>query len=324
MYKVSIIVPIYNTSTYISRCVESLLSQTFNDIQFIFVNDATPDNSIEILTSIIEKYPKRQSQCVIVNHKQNKGLTAARNTGLSHATGEYILHCDSDDWLETDMVEKLYNTATTNRADVAICDFKMVFNSHTDYYSVPTFSSDKTTSIRQYITSVWTVIWNILAKRSIYIQNALKSPKGITYGEDFNLSVKLLLHADKIVNLHEPLYNYNKLNEGSIMHKLNLRTMQDEQNTYLDVIKYFKNLGVYNLYNKELCWRVLKSTQEWILDTGTHKFFLEYYPESHQYILSCPYLNIKQKIMMWCLTHHLALITNSIILLRNIKNGKKA
>lgn len=322
MNKVSIIIPIYNTSKYIGRCAESLLSQTFNDIQYIFVNDATPDNSIEILEKIIEQYPKRQSQCMIVNHPQNKGLTAARNTGLSYATGEYILHCDSDDWLEADMVEKLYIAATTHLADVAICDFNMVFNDHTEYYRVPTFSSDKTDSLRHYITSVWTVIWNILAKRSLYVQYNLKSPIGITYCEDFDLAVKLLLHANKVVNVHEPLYNYNKLNEGSIMHKLNLRTMRDEQTVYLDAIKYFKSLGIYDSYNKELCWRVLKSTQEWVLNRNTHTDFLKYYPESHQYILSCPYLNIKLKIMMWCLAHHLSTITDSIIYLRKLKNGR--
>ncbi len=98
--KVSIIVPIYNVEKYIERCAVSLFEQDFEDIEYIFVNDCTPDNSVEILEKVIEKYPNRKSHLKIVHHKENKGLGSARNTGLEQATGNYILHIDSDDWCE--------------------------------------------------------------------------------------------------------------------------------------------------------------------------------------------------------------------------------
>ncbi len=119
-YSVSIIVPIYNVEKYIERCAVSLFEQDFEDIEYIFVNDCTPDNSIQILEEVIEKYPNRKSNVKIIHYKANKGLGSARKTGLEQATGEYVLHIDSDDWVELDMVLCLYNKAIETDADIVI------------------------------------------------------------------------------------------------------------------------------------------------------------------------------------------------------------
>ena len=104
--KVSILVPIYNVELYIKRCIISLFEQTYNDIEFIFVNDCTKDKSIEILNSTLQQYPQRWEQVKIISHKTNKGLAAARTTALQNATGDYVMHVDSDDFLNLDAVEK--------------------------------------------------------------------------------------------------------------------------------------------------------------------------------------------------------------------------
>ena len=105
--RVSIITPIFKVRNFIERCVCSLFEQTLQDVEYIFVDDASPDDSIEILKSCIERYPERKAQVTILTHEQNKGLPAARNTGLAVATGEYVFHCDSDDFVETDMLEEM-------------------------------------------------------------------------------------------------------------------------------------------------------------------------------------------------------------------------
>lgn len=109
--KVSVIVPVYKVEKFIERCAISLFSQTLQDVEFIFVDDASPDNSVQIVQKCIREYPHRESQTVILTHEKNMGLPAARNTGLAVAKGEYIFHCDSDDFVEPDMLEQLYNTA---------------------------------------------------------------------------------------------------------------------------------------------------------------------------------------------------------------------
>lgn len=321
MAKVSIIVPIYGVEKYIEKCARSLFEQTFEDIEYIFVNDATPDKSIDILYSVIKDYPKKSVCCKIINHKTNKGLTAARNSGLKNATGDYIIHCDSDDWMENNMIENLYLCALENKADIVTCDFRMVYKDKNINYTTVNWTSDKVQSLKNYISYCWTVIWNMLVKHDIYKKNKIKSLEGYSYGEDFNLSVKLLLNAHKIVHLNKVLYNYNQTNISSIMRSLNKKTMSEEQIMYLDVIDYLKRRGEYSNYEKQLCWRVLKSKQEMILDINTYSDFLQFYPESHRYILSCPYLNIKLKIMMWSLTHHLSYISRLMLLFRHLKHG---
>ena len=103
--KVSVIIPIYKVEAFIERCAATLMEQTLPEVEYIFVDDATSDNSIDVLEEVIARYPQRKGQVRIVHNAENKGLPAARNTGLALATGEYIFHCDSDDYVEPSMLE---------------------------------------------------------------------------------------------------------------------------------------------------------------------------------------------------------------------------
>lgn len=121
MIKLSVIVPFYGVEKYIARCAESLMRQTTqDDVEFIFVNDATKDNSFDVLQKVLTEYPEREEQVTILHHERNKGLPAARNTSLSIAKGKNIYHCDSDDYLERDVLEVLYRKADENKSDIVM------------------------------------------------------------------------------------------------------------------------------------------------------------------------------------------------------------
>ena len=124
-YDVSVLVPVYNVSKFIERCLHTLFSQTYDNIQYIFVNDCTPDQSIEIIQKVLNKYPQRKEHVKIINHDKNRGLAAARNTGIENAGGEYVLHIDSDDYIELDMVELMFGKAKEEDADIVVCDFNI-------------------------------------------------------------------------------------------------------------------------------------------------------------------------------------------------------
>lgn len=113
------------------------------------------------------------------------------------------------------------------------------------------------------------------------------------------------------------------MNQSSIMHNLDLKTMHSEQQAYLEIIDFFKQHKVYANFEKQMCWRLLKSKQEWLLSRDTFAWFIAMVPESKHYILSCPFLNRKQKINGWCLTHHLKWISLLMLGLRHIKNKIK-
>ena len=131
---VSVIIPIYKVESFIVRCVESLFNQSLSEgVEFIFVNDATPDRSVELLQEQLGFFPSRKEQVILLEHAENKGLPAARNTGLSVAKGEYVFHCDSDDFLEADGLEKMYKAAKEQEADIVWCDWFLSFEKNERY-----------------------------------------------------------------------------------------------------------------------------------------------------------------------------------------------
>lgn len=193
--KVSVIVPIFNVEKYIERCALSLFEQTLDEIEYIFVNDATPDLSIDRLLSVINQYQNRKDNIKIVHHKSNMGLPSARKTGIQYATGEYIYHCDSDDWCEADMLRQMYVHAISQNADICICDYWKADDNHK--YPVSIGESSRLLS---------GPVWNKLVHRRLY-ENDIVYPVH-NKAEDGALMMQLSYFAESIVYLHVPLYNY--------------------------------------------------------------------------------------------------------------------
>ena len=320
--KVSVIVPIFKVRDFIERCACSLFEQTLTSMEYIFVDDASPDDSIGILKECIERYPKRKNQVRIIVHDKNLGLTAARDTGLRVATGKYIAHCDSDDYVDTNMYKLLSEKAESDNADVVFCDFYFKYDGDKlERYNCVS-SSYKDDWVKAYIGSGWTVIWNMIARRDLYERHTLRPPRTITYCEDFHLSVRLLHYSNVISKVELPLYYYNQENKGSIMSLLNQKHALDECMAYNEIIDFFKGEGKFDEYQKELAWRVLKNKQDLVLDVESHEEFMNIHPWSHKYILSCPesFCNRKIKIMMLLLVHHCSFILLPILWLRQFMN----
>lgn len=167
--KVSVIIPVYNVEPYIERCARSLFEQTLEEIEYIFVNDCTPDASMRILQNVLEDYAQRKNQIIIINQPYNMGAAKAREDGIKAAQGEYIIHCDSDDWVDKDMYRTMYEKAITEKLDYVLC--------HSIYYSdgqahrkvTDPISEDKMKFIADMLYCSTTVsLWNRLVKREIY------------------------------------------------------------------------------------------------------------------------------------------------------------
>ena len=206
MPKVSVIVPIYGVEKYIERCAISLFSQSLDDIEYIFVNDCTKDSSIEILNRTILKYPNRSHQIRIINLTKNGGLPNARKVGIGYATGEYIIHCDSDDWVDIQAYEKLYKEAIKGNFDIIFCDY-FHSNGITKKRRYRKFKKFKTNNIEETVAShyMWN-LWGALVKRTIYNYDIIY-PKS-NNGEDFALMFQLMYYAKSYSYVDEPLYYY--------------------------------------------------------------------------------------------------------------------
>ncbi len=223
---ISIVVPVYNVEKYIEHCVVSLFEQDFEDIEYIFVNDCTPDNSVKILESIIEKYPNRKPNVKIIHHKENRGLGWARNTGLKHATGKYVLHTDSDDWVELDMVSSLYNKTKETDADIVCCNMVVECSHKQVNIKTPQASSPSkflTEIIKNHMHSS---LCTKLIKRTLYIENCIYPSKEISTREDGWLLTRLLVFAKNIVYVEKILYHYREV-QSSITHSVSQKNYND-------------------------------------------------------------------------------------------------
>lgn len=237
MVKVSIIVPVYGVEKWIERCAVSLFEQTYEDIEYIFVNDATPDKSMEVLAEVVKRYPRRAKQVKIITHTQNKGLSAARNSGLAACNSEYIWHVDSDDYIAADAVEKLINTAEKQNADIVVFDVNVVstnrikiervnYNSKTDYIRRLLQHTEKCAH------------WNKFYRKSLIDLTGIRSDEKIRLAEDYAVTPRLLYLAEKVVILHEPLYYYETRNQNSYVHNLS-KTAIESQHQADDILKDF-------------------------------------------------------------------------------------
>ena len=240
MPKVSIIVPVYNVEKYIDKCLNSLVNQTLVDIEIIVVNDGSKDNSIEIIKKYIEKYPNK----IVYLEKENGGLSDARNYGMLYAKGEYIAFLDSDDYVELDMYEKMYELVKKEEADMVECDFYWEYPDRVKE-DIGYIYKDK----KEMTTTIRVVAWNKLIKREILEKSKVEFPKGYRY-EDVEFTYKLIPYLNKISFLKKPYVHYIQ-RDNSIANTQNERTK--EIFDVLDhVIKYYKEKDIYEEYKNEI------------------------------------------------------------------------
>lgn len=254
--KISICIPIYGVEKYIERCAISLFEQTYSNIEYIFVNDCTIDNSVNILKSTINRYPNRINQIKIINHKQNMGLGAARNTGIENATGEFIIHIDSDDFVEINIVEELVKQQKINNADIVSCGYLAHHKLKTDIYQ-PFNSYNIEDTISQILSRNITVaIWGRLIRKSLYQNHDIKVPQGINMGEDYVTIPKLLYYAKKIDFVNYSLYHYDCYNSNSYTASFSEKNVNQVLNCFNELKIFFQNKD-YS-YSKEIDIAILK------------------------------------------------------------------
>jgi len=202
--KVSIIIPIYNVEQYIAECVHSLFKQTYPNIEFIFVDDASPDNSVSILKKIIEKYNNRKEQVILIRKEQNVGSSQARKAGFEVCTGNYIICADSDDWLELNMIEEMVNKAVSEDIDIVWCDY---FKNDKHIIKDCPKTGNKVEIFKALLNGdSMGSLCNKLVKRKIYL-NDIYFPKAMML-EDFVICTQILIYAEKIEFLNTALYHY--------------------------------------------------------------------------------------------------------------------
>ena len=257
--KVSICVPIYGAEKYIAATARSLFAQSYDNIEYIFVNDCTKDRSIEILKDVVNEYPHRQSQTRIIDNPHNSGLSATRHNAVLQATGDYIFHFDDDDILLPDAIALYAQKAEETDADMVMADHNYVYLDHTTPHCdvVP---QDKKEYVKRLLTRRSTIeIWGRLIRRSFILEHNLFAPDGLDLSEDFVLVPKMAYLAKRVAKVDAPLINYLRYagSGSTVVRRKGLETtgkamqlLEDFFTQIPDAADYAETLKEARLHNK--------------------------------------------------------------------------
>lgn len=283
---VSIIVPVFNASKHLIRCLNSLREQTYQRLQLVFVNDCSEDNSGDILKEFKEnlKISNPSVDVLIITHSINSGVAKSRNTGLENATGDYLYYLDADDYITDTAIELLIEASLKSDCDVVGCNWVLQFEESGRTMKQPQVKYPK--DAVEYM-SKGTMRWNLwlfLVKRDIYTTNNIKFLPGKNMGEDMMAMFKVMMYAKKIVMLDEPLYYYCQSNQESLTKMYSQQHKQEVSDNLFEIEKYFKNHLKFNLY---LNFLKLNVKLPLLISNQREKYeeWRNWFPESNTYCL---------------------------------------
>ena len=279
MPKVSVLIPAYNVDRYLSKCLDSVLSQDFKDFEVVLIDDGSTDET----GKICDDYAAMDSR-INVYHQENKGISASRELCLQYAMGDFIQFVDADDWIESNMIKELVALANVSNADIVTFDFKAHYFHKTEIVSLP---CNEIETFRNYcISSLWTVLWKNFIRLSLVRENKIHFPAGIDGGEDYYVMSLLSLCAKKIAYAPQPFYNYNVMNPTSTMCRTSQKKLMYQIETTKLLEKKLNEFGLDNHYRKELLRRKFCAKLPFL--KFSFWVWLKIFPESSCFLLWAP------------------------------------
>ena len=256
--KISVIVPVYNVEKYLNRCVESIINQTYKNLEIILIDDGSTDASSQMCDAY-------EDNRIVVIHKENEGLGLSRNVGISKATGEYILFVDSDDYLDEDMIENLYTDMKENNADTCIGGYKRVYadrvEEYKNIYAGQVFYDEEIISnvlVKMFgkygkiDDHIEMSVWKVLFSRDIIINNNIKFPSEKEFiSEDIIFDTAYYPKSKRLCISGDIGYNYCD-NFGSLTTKYNPRRFELQEKLFLELKKRTNELGIYELSKQRM------------------------------------------------------------------------
>lgn len=263
---ISVIVPVYNVEKYLSRCLESIINQTYKNIEVVCIDDGSPDKSINIL----KEYEKKDKRIKIIR-QENKGLSGARNTGIENSKGEYVFFIDSDDYLPKNAIKSLHKEIKKNRSDICIGSYYKTYKNKEIKFSL---SNKLYTSFKEYLDYSMknrefnANVWNKLYKINIIKENKIFFKEKVLY-EDLLFTIQYLSYCKKISTLNDAIYYYYLERTDSIVNSVTKKDLDVFQNI-IDI----ENFLIYNNKNEILTSKFFQNyIFEWLLSATASKLF---------------------------------------------------
>lgn len=320
---ISIIVPVYKVEHFVERCITTIINQTYTvDVECIIVDDCSPDNSMEVVEKIIAHY-NGPIQFQLLSHEYNRGLAAVRNTGMRAATGDYIIHIDSDDYCELNMLESMYLKALEENADIVIADYFIDHVNDNIEYVEQKCDVDNVSNIKKLLNGeLGGYMWNKLIKREIIQEKHIHTVEGVDYGEDFLFSISLFFFAKKVVSIHQAFVHYYQYNPNSYCKNRTLKSFNDSINSSLLIESRIKEYGLIDLCYKELYSKILSTKISLLVfnEGCLRRKCNASLCIKRKYILSAMYVNVFWKICLLLASYNILWIYTPIKSILNMRN----
>ncbi|MBR3519908.1 MAG: glycosyltransferase family 2 protein [Paludibacteraceae bacterium] len=249
--KISIIIPIYRAEKYIKRCIDSILSQSLTDFEVLLIDDGSPDKSGEIC----DEYARIDNR-IRVFHKRNEGVSSARNLGIENATGDFTIHVDSDDWVESDMLKELYLKAMESNADIVFCDYFLHQFGQVNYRTQCPTSEDNQQILCELFSKLNGCCWNKLIKRELYSEYKVIFPTEISFCEDLYVIASFLKNKIKVSYCNKAFYHYIKNENPSSLSSVTNGSFEKDKLMFDMFVNLLKGLPAEKVFKRVFSMRI--------------------------------------------------------------------
>ena len=253
--KVSILVPFYKVENYVGRCVESLFTQTYKNIEYVFVNDCTPDGSMEVINEKINKYGMND-KCKMIIHNQNQGISASRNDCLDNMTGDFFLFIDSDDYIDKDMVELLVDAAIKEDADISGCGYIEEFADHSVEHPQK-YTNDHGEMMRAItLLTIKGVMWKLLVRSTIVTEHKdeVRFIPDRNMVDDYLFCCQIFYYAKRFASVDRCMYHWIQYNPNNYTHTT-VFAVESQAAAIRKTEEFYREKGVYDVVKTELIQR---------------------------------------------------------------------
>lgn len=302
MIKVTVVVPVYNAGLRLKRCLTSLAAQTYADIEFIVVDDHSSDNSIEVLEGFLTERPDFAARTTVLRHDVNRGSAAARKTGMQAATGDYIIHVDSDDHVDPQYIEMLATTAAATGADVVICDMAKEWESgKRQVLTTPANQGPEQYLALALSGEIYCSLCNKLMRRSLFVDHDVWPVEGLDMLDDKSVVVRALYYARKFAVVNTVLYHYDKSGTTSITGQSKQRHIAQAKQYHAVIDNFFADKQVPALCREAIeTFRLATTAQQLLYGTRDDDTKRIVHSASWSAIWSHPTIPLHYKLALAC------------------------
>lgn len=299
--KVSVLVPVYRAEKYIAQCVKSLLGQTYKDIDYVFLDDCSPDKSMEVLERVALEYPQRSSHITIIRNKSNQGVANARNLLLQYADGDYIYFVDSDDYIDLFAIERLARIAEETSSDIVRQNYYEVLENKCIKKINPPFNSKEQLLFNTIVGSDGVEGMPLLfIKRTLFADNNLYFDSAVSICEDYVMSVKLFFFAKKVVDITDAFYYYRMEGNSDSLTK-NISFLLNDRIEAVRLVKDFlvvkRNISTYQ---EAILLRMMRCKQAFLINRNylDLKKYQSTFPEANKVWRKVGF-SLREKLLFW-------------------------